>query len=133
MREIKFRAWDGERMGVVTSIHSGGNPMVQVVTDWQDGKGYHWRVRMWPVSDIKLMQFTGLHDKNGVEIYEGDMVKFIDTYDNTMNEGLPMIGFVDFDNASFLIRSEVVSHYRWTDYEVEVLGNIHENPDLLEM
>jgi len=42
-------------------------------------------------------------------------------------------GVVMFDNGSFMIKSDIGAHYRWLDYEAEVLGNIFDNPELLEV
>jgi uncharacterized phage protein (TIGR01671 family) len=68
-----------------------------------------------------IMECIGLNDKNHLEIYENDNVKCRDLRDLTEFQGT-----VEFDNASFYIKSDVCSHYRWMDYEVEVMGNIHE-------
>ena len=58
MREIKFRAWDGQKMLDSQDLTQNG-----MYWDWL-GK-----------QDVELMQYTGLKDKNGKEIYEGDVVK----------------------------------------------------------
>jgi hypothetical protein len=73
-------------------------------------------------------QFTGRCDKNGTPIFEGDYVKCFDTLNEVNFEG-----YVDFNNCSFAIRSHAVAHYRWMDYEVEVIGNIHENEELIDV
>ena len=72
-------------------------------------------------------QYTGLKDRNGKEIYEGDKVKGKDNY----NYGLPFNGTVGFKDGSFVIIGDIITHYRWMDYQIEVIGNIHENPELL--
>ena len=74
-------------------------------------------------------QYIGLEDINGKEIYEGDIVEVKDPYPT----GVRMFtGVVMFGSGSFMIKSSVGEHYRWLDYEVEVIGNVYENPELLE-
>lgn len=74
-------------------------------------------------------EYTGLPDKNGKRIFEGDVVKGVDH----LNPYLSVSGYVSFADASFCIVDEYFSHYRWHDYELEVIGNIHDNPELLEV
>lgn len=70
------------------------------------------------------MQCTGLKDKNGRLIYEGD---FLINHDGN-------IGFIEFKNACFMLTAinedNIMSTQDWTT--CEVIGNIHENPELLE-
>ena len=76
----------------------------------------------------EMMQFIGLTDVNDNEIYEGDILKVTDNL-----SGREFVGYVTFLNASFLIKSEFATHYRWQDYKTEIIGNIHQNPELLKL
>lgn len=90
--------------------------------------------------DIELMQSTGLKDKNGVEIFEGDIVKVsvhngFDYYDNEVcvvrksrfHSGLVCIN-PNNDMECRIFNQDVLE-----DYQYEVIGNIYENPELLEV
>jgi uncharacterized phage protein (TIGR01671 family) len=85
---------------------------------------------------LVLMQYTGLKDKNGKEIYEGDIVKAIGKLDKN-------IGIVEYrdEMASFYFKFETHAKFPmhftlaiWNDegFEPEVIGNIYENPELLK-
>lgn len=104
-RAIKFRAWDTDTNkwveGIELVIHANG------------------RLLNIP-NHIILMQFTGLHDKNGREIYEGDIVDFLD---NT-SQGLVKKTVVIED-----IRS--LPDFTCSKWQ-EVVGNVYENPELLK-
>ncbi len=123
-REIKFRAWI-PNVGWLAdgfSISMDG-------TEWYDDNSHSW-----PLSDIELMQFTGLHDKNGKEIYEGDII----TYRWEDRKGDEVVNHViKWDNGRFLIcpiRSTVQTwniHLYPYNEESEVIGNIYENPEQL--
>ena len=75
----------------------------------------------WATNDVTIEQFTGLHDKNGKEIYEGDVVKVFDVYGE-----ININGTVIFQDGSFCIKSDTCTYYRWIDYDVEITSNIHE-------
>lgn len=120
MREIKFRAWD-----------KNTDTLVNVKTLDIDNNGVGCVVDFDGInldrSECELMQYTGLKDKNGVEIYEGDVVKITDCkYGNKFR------GEISFKNGSYVVESNIATHYRFIDYHIEVIGNIYENPELLE-
>ena len=74
-----------------------------------------------------LCEYTGMLDKNGKKIWENDIVKCMDKEINRK-----FVGTVKFNNCSFCISNSFSSNYRWLDYEIEVIGNIFDNPELLE-
>ena len=74
-------------------------------------------------------QDTGLTDKNGIKIFEGDIVKGKDN----LERNLAVSGYIDHENGSFVIVGEFMTHYRWLDYELEVIGNIYDNKEILDV
>lgn len=90
--------------------------------DWNLGG-----LQRYTVDPKTVGRFIGLYDKNGKMIFEGDIVRVHDCiHDHNFN------GYVSFANGSFMVRDDPVTHYRWMDYFVEVIGNIHDTPELLE-
>lgn len=76
-------------------------------------------------------QFTGLRDKNGKDIYEGDVLRFDE--ENVKNEVAGVVGAVEFERGAF--RVECFEDYKTvldTGDCCEIIGNIHENPELLK-
>jgi uncharacterized phage protein (TIGR01671 family) len=85
--------------------------------------------------EYELMQFTGLHDKNGKEIYEGDILKlqYPVNYGFAGKYNHEIIVTILFDNGSFWFKGDGYTDCNWHFYnEYEVIGNIYENPELLK-
>lgn len=112
-REIKFRAWDKRtgRMHEVGQIDFGHTVFCYVDTDMQIDI---------PWDKLELMQYTGLKDKDGTEIYEGDIVIQLTSYEKREERCV-----IKSDGSWF-----VGSAYASTEWQV--IGNIYENPELLE-
>jgi hypothetical protein len=105
MREIKFRAWNDEDK----TMSYGHEPIY-----WLSQGLYDFD------KSLHLMEFTGLKDKIGLEIYEGDIVK-----ENNV------IGKIEYVRSRFLVlnNNETASY---PNESCEIIGNIYENPDLIQ-
>ena len=79
-----------------------------------------------------LMQYTGLHDAKGREIYEGDIVKHDGFYvgDGHYESGVDV---VEFDDGCYLGGDGELNSYEIVNKGIEVIGNIYENPELLDI
>ncbi len=136
MKQIKFRAWDKEKKEMFSPRRLEQTPGGGIwVKDKNlllgDGKGCEIAYTDWKNADVELMQFTGLKDKNNKEIYEGDIIKPYS--EKGMNN--KVVGVVIFEKAGFIIKlneRERVSLLVNNQETFEIIGNIHENPELLK-
>ena len=116
MREIKFRAWDGKRYTTDFFITSEGTVFKP-----------HYDRDAEIVSGFTIEQFTGLHDKNGKEIYEGDLIKY--GSDAPLEVIYRESCFCYNQKSRYISRLQIFDNIN----KIEVIGNIHENPELLEV
>jgi hypothetical protein len=124
MREIKFRAWDGKKMQYDVFPTSDNT-----VGRWiETGGGVELRFCDGGGTKVDIMQFTGLKDKNGKEIYEGDVVK-LDTPQNPYHPTRNKTIIFNLQFAQFCVEP-CTSIRGWKS--VEVIGNIHQHPELIE-
>jgi len=139
MRDIKFRAWDKINKLYFRECDflyfcSGG-----IRFTWTDYGNDNAMMTELKDGDFELMQYTGLKDKKGKEIYEGDIVKFRNIDWANFMEDYCKKEFIkpiywnnedscfDFDNRNIDFEGEVI------DFEnTKVIGNIYENPELLK-
>lgn len=117
MREIKFRAWNPETKKMFYDFD-------QNIKEVALGKSIHLFVYETGLAYKSLMQFTGLKDKNGKEIYEGDV----------LNTGLGRTKVVQYFKDGFWLNASLEGA-EWTlrccNLSSEIIGNIYENPELL--
>lgn len=130
----KFRAWykEWKEMGRVGEIRFDLDGSVSVVLF----KGNYLDVS-GPREKIVLMQSTGLHDKNGKEIFEGDIIKNGEAVVDVKNH--PTLGFYTTPNGveRFFGDNTSIRDFN-NDVEdfsdvTEIIGNVYENPELLEV
>ena len=113
MREIKFRAWDGFNKRMIYepfTIRTCASGVIEL--------NFPSYLQRWD----SIMQYTGLHDKNGKEIYEGDICKHV--------SGKPEINSIEYYCGEWHLEPHGL-HLSDENEAVEVIGNIYENPDLL--
>ena len=130
-REIKFkRVFQHEETGVIITTEWGRINVNNIsVYDFSSFKSPSTMSRYYPIADV---QFTGFCDKNNEEIYEGDIVKFIDrvTIPNKPEECITEVFWWDVMACFALKNTHTEFNFTIVD-EMEVIGNIYENPELL--
>lgn len=104
MREIKFRAWNTDKKYMTPSFS------IYKVNLFEDDNKHDWL----------MLQYTGLKDKNGKEIYESDVVRFTWLIDKTYE--------VKWNNETH----EWQLHNREMSKYIEIIGNIYEHPELID-
>jgi uncharacterized phage protein (TIGR01671 family) len=145
MREIKFRAW-------VPNLRKMSRPFTIEEVAFNGGDTYARELWSWR-DELKLIQYTGLKDKNGVEIYEGDIVRRTWGWKTVSQEDDSSDAQVVVEHLTCGIRwlppnlpedegfkplyspeedPENLGEFQWNLRNFEVVGNIYENPELVE-
>jgi uncharacterized phage protein (TIGR01671 family) len=118
MKEFKFRAWEFGKM--YYNVMCGGLDETAPTVFIKNGDNWDW-VNLTGGEHTKVMQYTGLKDKNGKEIFEGDVLEY--TF-----EGKTNIDVIVYKGNMFTYENSI----RWNLQKDKVIGNIYENKDLLE-
>nr|DAW48761.1 MAG TPA: YopX protein [Caudoviricetes sp.] len=131
MREIKFRAWDknDKRIFIDPQMIDFYNKKIgymQYQTEYMSDTSYSIPVGFEEFEYSELMEWTGLYDKNGEEIYEGDIFHI------GSKKILYVVEWIDCG-----LKGRQIKNISWIglDYwkdDIEVIGNIYENPELIE-
>jgi uncharacterized phage protein (TIGR01671 family) len=120
MRKIRFRAWDIENKCMRNNVAVGLGMVEYDLSCHQ------------PVEIMIPMQFTGLFDKNGTPIYEGDIVKCKFAFGDNVCEVVEEKGCYWVSQKNKEIKDKAHDNLYWHIDGIEVLGNIYEHPHLLE-
>lgn len=127
MKELKFRVWDKEREAFLNNVFIDSEGKL-----YQFSKGTIFGIVITYLDseNKNISKFTGLHDKNGKEIFEGDIIKIKDeTYRITWNGCFSSFDMTNIDKAKQYKDLYILNK----DYEKsEIVGNIYQNRDLLE-
>ncbi|MET3634459.1 YopX family protein [Streptococcus porcorum] len=127
----KFRvAYKNKILGEVGSIDFIDETITVPVYDNETGEylaGYELGL-----NQAILMQSTGLFDVNGKEIFEGDVVKLVDEYGSGISMVILQEGALGMIIEEVFVPFVAMSILSCVDYTLEVIGNIYENPELLE-
>lgn len=129
MREIKFRAWDREAKNMwyptmIDTMYYESIGKYALFSNPNQTDDKRFSSYYGENGNHDLMQFTGLRDKNGVEIYEGDFIR--DSWNGDLH--------VFWESGSFVIKTpddDYMDLWEIVEMGCEVIGNIYENPELL--
>ncbi len=136
MRDIKFRAWDKKKKEFWHDFRISPFGHIEPATSSKNGLWiYDFKYNQ---KNVVLVQYTGLKDKNGKEIYEGDLVKWngwskkaqIDIFGKKRKHKISEVVWINKTGAWELKGNE---DWNITVYdEIEIIGNIYKNPELIK-
>ena len=121
MREIKFRWWSLKDKLMLN------DPLIKI----KDAMSLNDCIISAQKEAYILLQYTGLKDINGIDIYEGDLVKYESLITASDNPYIAII-FWDVEASCWAIIASDNRLYLLLDFDLEVIGNIYENPELME-
>ena len=126
MKELKIKAWLKKEKKMVSIIGIDFN--YEYIRYTEDDNLFNSDYKVAEFKDIELLQFTGLKDNGGQELYEADVIKFNDGIDDIYG----LISYDDEDAVYCVSYENVTEHLSNMAGDFEIVGNIFENPDLHE-
>ena len=126
MKEFKMKAWLKKEKKMVAIIGIDFN--YEYIRYTEDDNLFNSDYKVAEFKDIELLQFSGVKDKIGQELYEADVIKFNDGIDDIYG----LISYDDEDGAYRVSYENITEHLLEREGDFEIVGNIFENPDLHE-
>lgn len=136
MREIKFRGMshgDWYYGDLITAYDKDKKKHYYIITEDYESKGTNIELNTCASPEVEqetVGQYTGLHDKNGKEIYEGDIVQYSDIYNGVVEYSEKYAQFILKETGIIADECEALGEFNIKVFEV--IGNIYENKELLE-
>lgn len=126
MKEFKMKAWLKKEKKMVAIIGIDFN--YEYIRYTEDDNLFNSDYKTAEFKDIELLQFSGVKDKAGQELYEADVIKFNDGVDDIYG----LISYDDEDGTYRVSYENITEHLSDREGDFEIVGNIFENPDLHE-
>ncbi|WP_336154720.1 YopX family protein [Fusobacterium polymorphum] len=126
MKELKIKAWLKKEKKMVSIIGIDFN--YEYIRYTEDDNLFNENYKTAEFKNIELLQFTGLKDNGGQELYEADVIKFNDGVDDIYG----LISYDDEDGTYRVSYENITEHLSDREGDFEIVGNIFENPDLHE-
>ena len=126
MKELKIKAWLKKEKKMVSIIGIDFN--YEYIRYTEDDNLFNSDYKVAEFKDIELLQFTGLKDNGGQELYEADVIKFNDGIDDIYG----LISYDDEDGTYRVSYENITEHLSDREGDFEIVGNIFENPQLHE-
>ncbi|WP_335997594.1 YopX family protein [Fusobacterium polymorphum] len=126
MKKFKMKAWLMKEKKMVSIIGIDFN--YEYIRYTEDDNLFNENYKTAEFKNIELLQFTGLKDNGGQELYEADVIKFNDGIDDIYG----LISYDDEDGTYRVSYENITEHLSEREGDFEIVGNIFENPDLHE-
>lgn len=124
MKELKIKAWLKKEKKMVSIIGIDFN--YEYIRYIEDDNLFNENYKTAEFKDIELLQFSGVKDKAGQELYEADVIKFNDGIDDIYG----LISYDDEDGTYRVSYENITEHLSDREGDFEIVGNIFENPGL---